>query len=494
MSFEIDGKTWTPQSAGEHANAIMNRVNAILQAENVTDADGNIIQLKASYGNALWLLALGDGNRLALNDEKLERGINSFNLELCDDAQIENLLPIAAVTRSLGSYSRLVLTVTAADSGDCTVPAGTKAPFGDVNFVVKTDAVIPAGTTQEVETVCDTPGAVVVLTGEVTSFETSIANLESVENLQSSIPGTNAETVAELRQRLIKGDTIKYSVDGLKIALENLTGVTYARVYFNYKLDENITLPGGTQVAPRHAFVVVYGTNEEIAETYCQYMGAETQHGNRAGTKATVNVTITAEESGTFPITVPQGTEATWNGVVFETDEDVTLSEGEQKTVGMTAQTVGVNEVPVGGITAFDEPVEGVASVYNEAAGTPGTDDPRKSQVYVTASGQEVEVLFDEASEQNVFVKIVLKKGESVLDEVAAQLKRDLIAASANWGIGEQVTQLLTSAPFTNITYTQVAYTQVSADGATWSNSIDAAADCVPRVSDATITVVAEDD
>ena len=332
------------------------------------------------------------------------------------------------------------------------------------------------------------------MTGEVTSFETSIANLESVENLQSSIPGTNPETVAELRQRLIKGDTIKYNVDGLKTALENLTGVTYARVYFNYNLDEDITLAGGTDVAPRHAYVVVYGTNEDIAETYAQYMSAETQNGNRTGTKATVTVTITAADSGTFPITIPQGTEATWNGAVFETDEAVTLSESEEKNVGMTCQTVGVNEVPAGGITAFDTEIEGVASVYNQEAGTPGTDDPRKSQNYITASGQEIEILFDEASEQNVFVKIVLKKGESVLDEVVAQLKRDLIAASANWGIGEQVTQLLTSAPFTNITYTQVAYTQVSADGVTWGNSIDSAADCVPRVSDATITVVSEDD
>lgn len=487
MSFEIDGRTWAPQSSGEHANEIMNRVNAILQAENVTDSDGNIIQLKASYGNALWLLALGDGNRLALNDEKLERAINSFNIELCDDAQIENLLPIAAVTRGRGSYSRLVLTVTASADGDCTVPAGTKAPFGSVNFVTKYDAVVAAGDSQDIEAVCDTPGAIVVLTGEVTGFDVSIANLESVENQQSSIPGTNPETVAELRQRIIKGDTIKYSVDGLKAALENLTGVTYARVYFNYSLEDNMTLPGGTQLAPRHAYIVVYGTNEAIAETYAQYMSAETQNGSKSGTKATVTVTVKATNDG--QCTIPQGTVATWDGVKFATDEAVILSENEEKTVAMTCEVVGVNEVPEGGITAFDEEITNLDSVYNYAAGTPGTDDPRKSQNYITDSGQELEIYFDEASEQNVFVKIVLKEGAPADDEQVSQLKRDLIASSASWGIGEQVTQLLTSAPFSNITYTQVAYTQVSLDGSTWGNVAAAASDCIPRVADATITV-----
>ena len=43
MSFEINGNTWTPQSAQEHALSIMERVNALVQEHNVTDEQGNVI-------------------------------------------------------------------------------------------------------------------------------------------------------------------------------------------------------------------------------------------------------------------------------------------------------------------------------------------------------------------------------------------------------------------------------------------------------------------
>ena len=125
MSFKINGETWQPKTAVQHADLIIDKINELLQANNVTGKDGNIIQLKKNYGNALYLLALGDGERLANNDAELVKAINSFNIELADDQQIENLLPIAAITRNPGSYSTLVLTCTASEDGPCTIPAGT---------------------------------------------------------------------------------------------------------------------------------------------------------------------------------------------------------------------------------------------------------------------------------------------------------------------------------------------------------------------------------
>ena len=198
MSFNINGTTWTPKTTVEHADLIIDKINQLLQENNVTDKDGNIIQLKKNYGNALYLLALGDGQCFADNDAALSKAINSFNIELCDDQQIENLLPIAAITRNPGSYSTLKLTVTAGEDGDCVVPAGTKAPFENMNFVTQAEAIIPAGHTQTLDTVADVIGPVVVLTGEVTEFDAEIANLESVENLESSIPGNAAETTDSL--------------------------------------------------------------------------------------------------------------------------------------------------------------------------------------------------------------------------------------------------------------------------------------------------------
>lgn len=286
MSFVYNGQTWQPQTATEHADNIIDRINQLLQENNIKDENGNIAQLKVNYGNAFYLLALGDGDRFAQNDEKLTRAKNSFNIELCDDQQIENLLPIAAMTRNPGSYSTLILTVTASENNGCVIPAGTRAPFENVNFVVQEEVVLTAGATQNILTVCDTLGPVAVLTGEVSEFETTIANLASVTNPQSSIPGTSPESTNELRQRLIKGDTIKYSLDGVKNALEELTGVTYARVYFNYNNTATIELPGGVEVQPRTAYIVIHGDSPDIAKVYSEYMNAPTQNAPGATTTA----------------------------------------------------------------------------------------------------------------------------------------------------------------------------------------------------------------
>lgn len=403
MSFEINGATWIPQSTQEHANNIMARVNAILQEENVTDAEGNIVQLTANFANAFYLLSLAAGNRVADMDEKLTAAINSFNIALCDDQQIENLLPIAAISRNPGSYSTLNLTVEAEETGSCVIPAGTLAPFGSVNFVTKVDVTIPAGETQVVETVCDTIGPVVVLSGEITAFDGNIANLKSVTNDDSSVPGVAPETTNELRQRIIQGDTVKYSIDGCKSALEELTGIYYARVYFNFDATETITLPGNVVLQPRNAYIVVYGESPDLAKTYASYMSAETQN-------------------------------------------------------------------------------------------APGAVETAKTQDYVTASGQIIPIKYDIATEQDVYVKITLNQSDDPTDQVVNQLKRDLLAASSEWVIGQDVTSLTTGVVFKDVNYTTVAYCQVSTDGETWTNRITTGCNVIPRLRDANITVEPLDD
>lgn len=489
MSFKINGVTWQPKTAVEHADLIIDKINQLLQENNVTDKDGNIIQLNKNYGNALYLLALGDGERFADNDAALSQAIDSFNIELADEQQIENLLPIAAVTRNPGSYSTLKLTVTASEDGDCVVPAGTKAPFENMNFVTQAEAIIPAGHTQTLDTVADVIGPVVVLTGEVTSFDTEIANLESVENLVSSVPGNAAETTDSLRRRILKGQTIPYSLDGVKIALEELTGVNHARVYFNYNVDGNLTLPGNIEVYPRTAYIVINGQSDELAKTYARYMSAPTQNiGDPTGTKTTVDLTLTAGDEGA---TVGIG-EAMfiYNGVTFTNTEAATIAAGESATIEFEAEEVGPVIIPAGEIELYylDPPLEGITAVSN-AASVPGTAKTAWEQNYTTESGQLIPIKYDTAAETTIYVKILIQEGAETGDQITNQLKKDLIKSSAAWMIGQSITSLVTSVPFDGCTYTTVAYTQVSTDGVNWGNIIEVPANSIPRVIDETIDV-----
>lgn len=490
MGFKIDDTEWLPQTTQEHATAWMEEINALLEANNVTDENGDIVKLSQSFASALYLQILAGASRLEKNDEKLNAGINSLNVEACDDQQIENLLPIAAITRNTGSYSTLTLTVTADAENVCVIPAGTKAPFKNVNFIVQTQIVLQPGTTQNIETVCDTIGAIVVLKGEITAFETQIPNLAGVVNNVSSIPGNNAETTASLRQRIIKGNTIPYSLDGMKIALEKLTGVNHARVFFNYNTSGTLTLAGGIELHPRTAYVVINGESDSIAETYARYMNAPTQNAPGAsdtGSRTTVEVLVTA---GSGNATVPKGTSFLYDGMTFKSDSEKTVSTGSTASIGFTAIDVGPVTIPAGAVTAFDTSIENAVNITNKAS-VPGIAKTAYSQNYISGSGQTIPVKYDKAENEIVFVKVFIAKTGESGSQIENQIKRDLIAASASWIIGQSITSLLTSAPFADCTYTEVAYTQVSRDGETWVNLIETSVNAIPRVSDDTITVEA---
>lgn len=488
MSFKIDGKTWTPQTTNEHALNWITKLNAILEENDIRDESGNIIKLSQNFANALYLLMLSGSDRLKDNDEKLQSAINSFNVDLCDDEQIENLLPIASIQRNEGSYSTIKLTCTAGDAV-CTIPKGTKAPFGEYNFITDYEAVIQPNETQNISATCDKVGAVAVLQGEITSFEVQIPNLASVVNNVSSDVGSDAESVDSLRKRIQQGQIIPYSLDGVKYAIEELKGIKHARVYFNFSTTNTTTLEGGIVLQPRTAYIVINGESNEIASTYAKYMSAPTQNAPNAsttGTPTTVNLMITC---GSESVTLPIGTSFVYDNVTFEIDEETTLTATETATVGFTATEVGAVTIPSGTIHRFTQEIDGLTYITN-AQSVEGLPKTAYSQDYITASGQSIPIYYDKADSQQVFVRVVLEKGENNdTEQIRNQIKRDLIASSANWVIGESITSLITSAPFNNCVYAKIAYTQVSTDGTSWSNRVTTSANVIPHVSDSTIII-----
>ena len=77
----------------------MEKINTILQAENIRDDHNNLIQLDANFANALYLLALACGQKMSEMDTDLTNALDSFIIELCSDQQIENLLGDRKVVR-----------------------------------------------------------------------------------------------------------------------------------------------------------------------------------------------------------------------------------------------------------------------------------------------------------------------------------------------------------------------------------------------------------
>jgi repressor of nif and glnA expression len=107
-----------PSTTTEHAQAMLAYIN-------VSVAPLGIV-FKARITNIVWLLCLGCGSLAAAFDVLLYAAYNSFNIALCDDDQILNLLPVAGTARIPGSASTLVVTFSAASTGPLTVPIGTQ--------------------------------------------------------------------------------------------------------------------------------------------------------------------------------------------------------------------------------------------------------------------------------------------------------------------------------------------------------------------------------
>jgi hypothetical protein len=232
----------------------------------------------------------------------------------------------------------------------------------------------------------------------------------------------------------------------------------------------------------------VLGSSDQIADTYAEYMNAPTQNDpNAEGTYSTVNITIKAEGGDA---TLPDTTTATYDGHTFKINAATTVPQDELVAVPFTCTEWGPYEVPALGIEALDQTITNVASAQNLTPAVPGTGDPKHSQDWITASGQAINIKYDDAKKQNIYVKVFLEKDAEVGDHIDNQIKKDLIYASANWEIGDTVTQLLTSAPFVDCTYTKVAYTKVSDDGVTWVDSLEMGCNTLPSVADGTITVV----
>ena len=161
----------------------------------------------------------------------------------------------------------------------------------------------------------------------------------------------------------------------------------------------------------------------------------------------------------------------------------------ETATVGFTATEVGAVTIPSGTIHGFTQAIDGLTYITN-AQSVEGIPKTAYTQDYITASGQSIPIYYDKADSQQVFVRVVLEKGENNdTEQIRNQIKRDLIASSANWVIGESVTSLITSAPFSNCVYAKIAYTQVSTDGTNWSSRVATSANVIPHVSDSTIII-----
>jgi hypothetical protein len=269
MSFEVSGSTWVPKSALEHAQSMLDAMNTVLRPLGK--------ELTPSMTNVIWWICLGLGDLASTFDDNLSSAKDSFNLDLCDDDQLQNLLPITGVTRIPGSYSTISATFLGDATGQ-TVPAGThvKVQNQDALFVLDEDLVVPPSTSVSGACTCDTIGEIYVLSSQVTGTVETLPHIVSVTNASAAIAGSAEESLTQVRRRIVNGLTIKNNLDGLATELRSLPGIQYAAVYFNPSSSAALVLPGAISLPARNMYIVIKGASDRIADTFAKYSMATT--------------------------------------------------------------------------------------------------------------------------------------------------------------------------------------------------------------------------
>ena len=280
--YSVAGSTWQVLSSNAHASNILANMNASLQAHGLPI-------LTATTGNILWFYMLAAGQEIAQNvDIPLNAAKNSFDLSNCDDNQIYSMLPIAGTALIPASYSSMYVTFTATNGGALTVASGSHIIVSGLSnkFVTQSNLTVPAGTSASVFTIADTPGQIIVVSGQANGLVESYANYASVTNYAPCSVGSAIETAAQARARLLAGNTVGNNLNGVILALRGLPGVTGANVYFNNGLStlamSGLTISGTNSIInlpSRTAYIVVQGGSNQIASTYWNLMNAPTYSG-----------------------------------------------------------------------------------------------------------------------------------------------------------------------------------------------------------------------
>lgn len=216
---------------------------------------------------------------------------NSFSPSTAQGNRLSSLVQLNGLQRRSATRSQ-VNVVLAGTAG--TVLTSAKVRDADGNtWALPASVTIPPSGTITVTGTCDAAGAITAPANSVTIIATPTRGWASVYNPEPALPGTEAETDAELRLRQrnsvgIPAQTVLASLLG---ALQNVPGVVQAAVY------ENDTGTTSAEGIPAHsiAAVVAGGDSVLIANTIQRYKtpGAYT-HGTTA---VVVHDTLGAEQT-----------------------------------------------------------------------------------------------------------------------------------------------------------------------------------------------------
>lgn len=274
----LDGIDYVVQTPIENTMEMINYVNNYCAEKQVTNRKGEIIFIEATNANPLFLLFYGFGYLLTIIEQLLYHVGASFNISAASDRQLLNLAHIAKMDRKAPTATTIHALIYASLDTPCHITqdliATARVGNTNIQFYPAFEATIPVDGVLSTVLIASTPGTYNIAANTIVSFDTNPAGFLKMTT-EASVPGTEEESIQDLRVRLQEKSTEQTQLDRCANAITSLPGVSLCSIYFNYNIHDSITIDN-TQLPPRTAMLFVQGFSNDIARTFYQYLSVLT--------------------------------------------------------------------------------------------------------------------------------------------------------------------------------------------------------------------------
>lgn len=265
----------TIETPYNNAVSVINKTNELLLENNIKDSTGETIaQLEATPANPAWLFALACGSLHTSWQETIAKAYSALDPANCEDAQVLVLASIAGLERGNGTPSHVtVLIKNTSEEDSVTIPLGTQFEELYTNHTwVTNKAVTLAPEASIYATLYSTVDGAITLPSDVTFRNDDYTDLEVISS-SASVTGEDVETIASLRNRLMRGVETSDALTQAVTAIERLSGIEQCSIWFNS--DNSTPMNIGNKVIPaRTAYISIRGVDVsgKLVETYYTYL------------------------------------------------------------------------------------------------------------------------------------------------------------------------------------------------------------------------------
>lgn len=287
--IELDGVPYNLNSAKENCDAMIQYINQYCIDNNITNTEGEIIQIESNKGNPLYMTLFGVGYLMSRIQELLYSAGCGLSISSSSEKQMETLCDIRHIHRKPQGRTVIRVLIQAVNQTDIINPEEALSAVciitTDLKATVQVEGInyefrpaysvnIPLNTATTIPLISTEPCSLRLSPNFITSFDENPSYMASMQSL-ASVPGQAEETEAQLRTRLQNAVKNSSAVDRAIEAILNLEGVNLCYIFMNMSISETV-YAGSVAVPPRQCALFVQGYNDDIPSTFYSYMNCLT--------------------------------------------------------------------------------------------------------------------------------------------------------------------------------------------------------------------------